>query len=82
MCLFRADRKPTLLGESIAESRLTLRGIEVTWLRSSAEPTLVPWRTEQLVQFGQFLLPQFLREKKVYEVLITVDLTNLLLVGK
>ena len=40
LCLFGADGRPTLLGESIAESSLTLRGVKVSWLRSSAESTL------------------------------------------
>ena len=31
LCLFRADGRPTLLGESIAESCLTLQGVKVSW---------------------------------------------------
>ena len=54
------DGKPTLLEESIAESGLTLWGVEVTWLRSSVEPTLVPWWTEQLDRLDKSLLPLFL----------------------
>ena len=60
MCLFRADGKPTLLEESIAESGLTLWGVKVTWLHSSAEPTLVPRWTEQLDRLDNYLLPLFL----------------------
>ena len=60
MCLFEVDGRPTLLGESIAESCLTLWGVEVTWLRSSAEPTLVPWWTEQLDRLDNSKLPLFL----------------------
>ena len=48
----RAYGRPTLLEESIADSGLTLRGVKVSWLHSSAELTLVPG--EQLVQFGPF----------------------------
>ena len=40
LCLFRADGRPTLLGESIVESCLTLRGVKVSWSYSSAESTL------------------------------------------
>ena len=77
-----ADGRPTLLGKSIADLFIvaslsgesyhycfTLRGITVSWPYSSAEPTLVPWWTEQLVQFGPFLLPQLLWEKVPVEVL-------------
>ena len=73
LCLFRADDRPTLLEESIAESYLTLRGVEVTWLRSSAKPTLVPWWTEQLDRLDNSLLSQFMWEKVPVEVLITAD---------
>ena len=47
-------------GESIAESCLTLWGVEVTWSHSSVEPTLVPWRTEQLDCLDNSTLPLFL----------------------
>ena len=40
LCLFRANGRPTLLGESIAESCLTLRGVKVSWSYSPTEPTL------------------------------------------
>ena len=69
LCLFRADGRPTLLGESMADSCLTLRGVEVTWSCSSAEPTLVPWWTKQLDRLDNSLLPMFLREKVPVEVL-------------
>ena len=58
--LFRADGGPTLPGESIAESCLTLRGVKVSGLHSSAELTLVPWWTEQLDCLDNSLLPLFL----------------------
>ena len=74
LCLLRADGRPTLPGESIVESGLTLWGVEATWLRSSAEPILVPWWTEQLDRLDNSLLPQFLLEKKVpVEVLMIAD---------
>ena len=44
---FRVDREPTLFGESIVESCLTLRGVEMIYSHSSVESTLVPWRTKQ-----------------------------------
>ena len=40
LCLFRADGRPTLFGESIADSCLTLRGVKVSWSNSSAESNL------------------------------------------
>ena len=40
LCLFGAAGRPTLLGESIAEPCLTLRGVKVPGLCSSAELTL------------------------------------------
>ena len=57
---FRVDGRPTLLGESIAGSCPTLWGVEVTWLHSSAELTLVPWWTEQLDRLDNSKLPLFL----------------------
>ena len=60
LCLFRADGRPTLFGESIADSCLTLRGVKVSWSYSSAEITLVPWWTEQLSRLDDSLLPLFL----------------------
>ena len=60
LCLFRADGRPTQLGESIAESCLTLRGVKVSWLDSSTELTLVPRWTEQLDCLDNSLLPLFL----------------------
>ena len=44
----------------MADSCLTLGGVEVTWSRSLAEPTLVPWWTEQLDRLDNSLLPLFL----------------------
>ena len=60
LCLFGADGRPTLLGESIAEFCLALQGVEVTWSCSSAELTLVPRWTEQLDRLDNSLLPLFL----------------------
>ena len=60
LCLFRDDGRPTLLGESIAESCLTPWGVTVSWSYSSAELTLVPWWTEQLDRLDDSLLPLFL----------------------
>ena len=68
--------------ESTVEPCLTLWGVEISWLRSSAEPTLVPWWMEQLDRLDNSVLPLFLREKVPVEVVITADLTNILLVGK
>ena len=82
LCLSRADGRPTLLGESIVESCLTLRGVKVSGLCSSAEPTLVPWWTEQLDRLDNSLLPLLLWEKIPVEALDDCRLTNLLLVGK
>ena len=48
------------LGRVLLTSGLTLWGVEVTWLRSSAEPTLVPWWTEQLDRLDNSKLPLFL----------------------
>ena len=31
LCLFGAEERPTLLGESMADSGLTLRGVKVSW---------------------------------------------------
>ena len=56
----RADDRLTLSGESIAESGLTLWGVEATWSYSSVEPTLVPWRTKQLDCLDNSTLPLFL----------------------
>ena len=49
-----------LLGESALTCWLTLWGIRMYWLGSSAEPTLVPWRVEQLDCLDNSLLPLFL----------------------
>ena len=57
---FWADGRPTLPRESIADSGLTLRGVKVSWLRSSAEITLVPLWAEQLDHLDNSLLPLFL----------------------
>ena len=66
LCLFRVAGRSTLLGESIAEPCFTPRGVKVSWLHSSAEPTLVPWWTEQLDRLDNSLLPLFLMwEKKI-----------------
>ena len=62
LCLFGADRRPTLPGESMTESCLTLQGVKGSWSHSSAESTLY-LVDRATVQFGQFLLPLFLREK-------------------
>ena len=40
--------KVIMLGEGALTCWLTLWGIEIYWLCFLAEPTLVPWRTEQL----------------------------------
>ena len=53
--MFRDDGRPTAW-ERIIESGLTLLGIKVSWLRSSAELTLVPWWTEQLDRFRQLII--------------------------
>ena len=50
LCLVRADGRPTMLGERIAESYLTLRGVKVSWSCSSAELTLVDRATRLLRQ--------------------------------
>ena len=49
-----------LLGREFAESYLTLRGVKVSGLHSSAELTLVPRWTEQLDCLDNLLLPLFL----------------------
>ena len=72
LCLFRADGRPTLLGESIADSFvvaslngesvhycLTLRGVKVSWSYSSAELTLVPRWTKQLDRLDNSYCPLF-----------------------
>ena len=51
----RVDERPTAW-ERFVESWLTLWGIKISWLHSSAELTLVPWWTEQLVEFRQFFI--------------------------
>ena len=52
--------------ESIVEPCLAPRGVEVSWLYSSAELTLVPWWTEQLDHLDNSLLPLFLMwERKI-----------------
>ena len=61
---------------------LTLGGVKVSWLHSSAELTLVPWWTEQLDRLDNSLLPLFLWEKIPVEALDDYRLTNPLLVGK
>ena len=55
----RADDRLTLPEESIAESCLTLWGVEATWSHSSVEPTryLVDRAT---IQLGHFLFPLFM----------------------
>ena len=40
LCLLGADGRPTLLEERALLIYLTLRGVEVSWLHSSAESTL------------------------------------------
>ena len=40
-------QKWNLRGGKIAESCLTLRGVEMIWSHSSVESTWVPWRTKQ-----------------------------------
>ena len=50
----------TLLGEECTDCWLTLWGIKVCGSYSLAEPTLVPWRTEQLNCLDNSLLPLFL----------------------
>ena len=47
-------------GESIDASCFTLWGVKVSWLHSSAEPTLVTLRTEQLDCLEDSLFPLFL----------------------
>ena len=49
-----------LLGESALTCWLTLWGIKISWLHSSAEPTLIPWWMEQLDRLDNSLLPLFL----------------------
>ena len=54
-----------LLGDQLCLGRvlmigLTLGGVRVSWLHSSAEPTLVPWWTKQLDCVDDSLLPLFL----------------------
>ena len=44
----------------IVESCLTLQGVKVSWVHSSAELTLVPWWKEQLDRLDNSLLPLFL----------------------
>ena len=56
----RADDRLNLPWEGIADSCLTLWGVEITWSRSSVEPTLVPWRTKQLDCLDNSTLPLFL----------------------
>ena len=77
----RADWRPTAW-EGIVESWLTLWGIKISWLHSSAELTLVSWWTEQLDRLDNSLLPLFLWEKVPVEVLDNCRLTNFLLIGK
>ena len=63
LCLVGLMGDPLCLGR-IVESCFTLRGVKVSWSRSSAEPTFVPWWTEPLDRSDNSLLPLFLREKK------------------
>ena len=81
LCLFRADGRPTLFGESIADLSYSegSEGILVTFFSQTYLGTWVDRATRSL---RQFLLPQFLWEKKAYEVLDNCRLINLLLVGK
>ena len=63
--------RPTLLGWSVAESCLTLWGVEISRLHSSADLTLVPWWTEQLDRLDDsFIAPV---SNVTCEVLIVVD---------
>ena len=55
----RAYGRPTLLGENYWTLSYS-RGVKVSWLRSSAELTLVPWWTEPLDCLDNSLLPLFL----------------------
>ena len=55
----RADWETNCL-RRIVESGLTLWGIKISWLHSSAELTLVPWWTKQLDRLDNSLLPLFL----------------------
>ena len=73
LCLFGADGRPTLLGESIAESCLTLRGVKVSRSNSSAELTLVPWWTEQPDLLDNSYCPSFCRRRRPVRCLITAD---------
>ena len=59
LCLVRADGRP-IAWESIDESHLTWRGVEVSGLPFLAELTLVPWWTKQLDRLDNSLLPLFL----------------------
>ena len=81
LCLVRAAGR-LAARESIVESCLTRRGVKVSGLRSSVEPTLIPWWTEQLDRLDNSILPLFLWEKIPVEALDDCRLTNLLLVGK
>ena len=54
-CLVRVDGRLTAW-EGIVESWLTLWGIKISWLHSSAELSLVPWWTEQLDRFRQLII--------------------------
>ena len=49
-----------MLGKNALTCGLTLWGIMIYWLCSSVEPTLIPWRTEQLDCLDNSLLPLFL----------------------
>ena len=60
LTFLKADSRLTLLGESMLTCWLTLWGIKISWLHSSAELTLVPWWTEQLDRLDNSLLPLFL----------------------
>ena len=69
LCLFRADGRPTLLEESIVASCLSLRGVEISWLHSSAGHTLVPWWIAQLDCLNNSYCPSFCGRRRPVEVL-------------
>ena len=62
LCLFGADGRPTLLGESIAESCLTRRGVKVSWSNSSAESTFVPGEQSSCTVWTTLIAPAFMGE--------------------
>ena len=78
---FGADWRPTLLGRVLLILVLPCR----KWRYPGYILQLnIPWYLEDRAAglLRQFLLPQFLWEKKAYEELDNYRLTNLLLVGK